>query len=86
MKLWSSQKLRSRECIHPLKQNHLEESRERTTEVDILVQDVRENVEAPSNLCRQRRSPKRYTSYMALMTELVEIEPSSFKESVEKPI
>lgn len=50
------------------------------------MQDVRENVGAPSNLHKQRRSPDCYTSYMDLMTELVEIKPSSFKEVVEKPV
>ena len=62
------------------------EGKKRTREVYRLVQDARENVGAPSNLRRNRRSPKRYTSYMALMTELVEIEPSSFEEAVEKPV
>ena len=47
---------------------------------------MRENAATPSNQCRQRRSPDRYTGYMALMTELVEIEPSSFEEVVEKPV
>ena len=41
---------------------------------------------APSNQRRQRRSLDLYTSYMDLMTELVDIEPSYFKEVVEKPI
>lgn len=41
-------------------------------------------MDSPSNQHRQRRSPDRYTSYMALMTQLVETEPSSFKEEVEK--
>lgn len=41
-------------------------------------------MESPSNLCMQRRSPKRYTGYMALMIELVETKPSSFEEAVEK--
>ena len=62
------------------------EGRKRTKEVDRLVQDARENVGAPSNVRRQRRSPERYTGYMALMIELVEIEPSSFKEEFEQPI
>lgn len=39
---------------------------------------------ALSNLCRQRRSPKRYIGYMALMIELVETDPSSFEEAVEQ--
>lgn len=58
------------------------EGRKRTREAGRLVQDMREYVGAPSNLSRQRRSPKRYNSYMALMTEPVEPEPSSFEEEV----
>ena len=41
---------------------------------------------APSNQCRQRRSPDQYTIYMALMNELVETESSSFEEAVQKPV
>jgi len=62
------------------------EGRKRTREVDILVQDERENVGAPSYFHKKRRSPERYTGYMDLMTELVETEPSSFEEAVEKPV
>lgn len=51
-----------------------------------LVQHASENVCAPSNLCRQRRSPNQYIGYMTLMTELVENEPSSFEEAVEKHV
>jgi len=36
------------------------------------------------NFHRQRRSPKRYTSYMDLMTKIVETEPSSSEEAYEK--
>ena len=60
----------------------VEPSREginRTREVERLVQDVRENVGDPSNLCRQRRSPEWYIGCMDLMIDLVETEPSSFK-------
>ena len=41
---------------------------------------------APSSQCKQRRSPKRYTGYMALVGECVETEPSSFEEAVQQPI
>lgn len=34
----------------------------------------------------QRRSPYWYTSYMALLIELVETNESSFEEGIEKPI
>ena len=53
--------------------------RSRTMEVDRLVQDVMENLGAPSNLHKQRRSPERYTGYMALMIEMVETEPYYFE-------
>ena len=48
--------------------------------------DARENVGAPSSQRRQRRSPERYTGYMALIRECVETEPSSFEEAVQQPI
>ena len=41
---------------------------------------------APSNLCRQRRSPERDIGYMAQMDELINTEPSSFEEAIEKPV
>jgi len=62
------------------------EVKKRTREFKKLVQDVRENVGAPSNKCRKRRSPYQYTSYMALITKLVDTDPSFFEEAIEKPI
>ena len=50
------------------------------------MQDARENVGAHSNQHRQRRSPVQYTSYMALMTELVDTKSSSFKEEIEEHV
>ena len=38
----------------------------------------------PSNFRKKRRSPERFTGDMALMTELIEIEPSYFEEEIEK--
>lgn len=61
------------------------EGRKITKEAKRLVQDAMENVGAPPNLHRQRRSPERYTGYMDLMTRLVGTDPSSFKEAVERP-
>ena len=55
-------------------------------EVDRLVKDVRENVGAPSNLCKQRRSRERYIGYVALMIELLDIGTSSLEEKVEKHV
>eukprot|EP00253_Pinus_taeda_P027917 PITA_27917 len=39
-----------------------------------------------SREAQAKKVTNRYTSYMALMTELVEVEPSSFEEELEKPI
>eukprot|EP00253_Pinus_taeda_P021914 PITA_21914 len=58
----------------------------RTREGDRLSEDVRENVGAPSSQCRERRSPKRYTGYMALAGECVETEPYSFEEAMQQSI
>eukprot|EP00253_Pinus_taeda_P018283 PITA_18283 len=55
-------------------------------ETDRLLEDVRENVGAPSSQRKQRRSPKRYTRYMALARECVGTKPSSFEEVVQQPI
>eukprot|EP00253_Pinus_taeda_P023053 PITA_23053 len=38
----------------------------------------------PSNLLMKSRSPKMYSGYKDLITELVEIEPYSFKEEIEQ--
>ena len=67
------------------KTNQVEQSKEgrkRTRGVERLVKDARENVGAPSNQHMQRRSLDQYTGYMAIMIELVESKPSSFKEVV----
>jgi len=57
------------------------EGRKRTREADRLLSDARENVGETSSQCRKRRSPDRYTGYMALVGECVETEPSSFEEA-----
>jgi hypothetical protein len=62
------------------------DGRKHTREADRLMHDARENVGAPTSQRRQRRSPDRYTGYMALMSESVEIEPSSFEEAVQQPV
>ena len=64
---------------------HAESSRDgrkHSREVDNLMLDAWENVGHPSSQCRHRRSPERYTGYMALGGECVESEPSSFEEVV----
>jgi len=54
------------------------EGRKCTSEADRLLDDAWENVGAPSSQRRQRRSPERYTGYMALMGACVVTEISSF--------
>ena len=44
-----------------------------TREADLLLLDARENVGAPTSQCRKRRSPERYTGYMDLMSEGIDI-------------
>ena len=41
---------------------------------------------APTSQCRHRRSPKRYTGYMDLMSGCVETKSSSFEEVVQQPV
>ena len=48
--------------------------------------DARDNVGQPSSLRRHRRSLEWYTSYMALVGECVDSEPSSFEEAVQQPV
>ena len=62
------------------------EGRKHTREDERLLDDARENVGAPNSQRRQRTSPERYTRYMALMSECVVTEPSSFKESVQQSV
>lgn len=71
------------------KSTHEESSRDgwkHSREVDRLMMDVRENVGQPSSQCKQRRSPERYTGYMALVGECIETEPSFFEEPMQQPI
>ena len=68
---------------------HAETSRDRqkrSREAGRLMLDVRENVGQPSSQRRQRRSPERYTGYMALVGECVDTKPYSFEEAMQEPI
>ena len=64
---------------------HAETSRDGqkcSREADRLMLDPPENVGEASSQRKQRRLPVQYTSYMALVGECVESEPSSFEEAV----
>ena len=54
-----------------------------TIEVDRLMLDAIKHVGAPTSQHGQRRSPDKYIGYMALMSECIVIEPSSFEEAVQ---
>jgi len=58
------------------------DGRKCTREADRLLHDSRESLGAPTFECRQRRSPERYTGYMALMSGCVLTNPYSFEEVV----
>ena len=60
------------------------DGRKCTREANILFHDIKENVGAPTWQHRQRRSPDQYTSYMDLMSEILETKPSTFKEAVQQ--
>jgi len=60
--------------------------RKHTREADRLLDDAWENVGEPSSQHRQRKSPERYTRYMALTGACVVTEPSSFQESVHQSV
>ena len=65
---------------------HVETSRDGskcTIEVDRLMHDARENVGEPTSQRRYRRSPEQYTSYMDLLSDIIETELASFEEVVE---
>ena len=59
--------------------------RKHTTKAERLNLDAVQNVGAPKSQRRQRQSPDRYTGYMALVSQCVVTEPSSFKEAMEEP-
>ena len=59
--------------------------RKRLTEAERLAQDAEKVVGPPTAQRRQRKSPDRYTGYMALVSKCVVTEPSSFEEAVEDP-
>ena len=57
----------------------------RTTEAERLARDAEKVVGPPTAQRRQRQSPDRYTGYMALMSQCVMTDPSSFEEAMQEP-
>jgi hypothetical protein len=57
--------------------------RKRNREISQTLRDAHEFIGAPSTSFRQSRPPQRYLGYMALMSDLIDREPSSFQEALE---
>jgi transposase InsO family protein len=55
--------------------------RRKTRWVEQTLREAQEYVGAPRTSVRESRAPHRFSSYMALMSELLEAEPSSFQEA-----
>ena len=84
--MWSSHKQRIMEWHTTHAEPSTRNGRKCTREADRLMLDVTEHVGAPTSQCRQRRSLDKYTRYMALMSECIVTEPSSFEEEVQQII
>ena len=50
-----------------------------------LIQDA-ERYGASEGSLRERKRPRTYSSYMALLSDIIDVEPSSFEEVVEKQV
>jgi hypothetical protein len=61
-------------------------SRRRPKWVERTLREAQEQVDAPRTSVRESRAPQRFSSYMALMSELIEAEPSSFQEASEQQV
>ena len=59
--------------------------RKHTKENGRLMIDATDHVGAPKSHRRNRRFPYRYTGYIALMSECIVTELSSFEEAVQQP-
>ena len=50
-----------------------------------IIQDA-EKYGAPNGSLRESKRPSTYSSYVALLSDIIDAEPSSFEESVEKKV
>ena len=60
--------------------------RKRNREISQTLRDAQEFVGAPSTSFRQSRPPQRYSGYMALMSDLIDKEPSGFQEASKQQV
>jgi hypothetical protein len=53
---------------------------------ECTLREAQEKVEAPQTSVRMSKTPQRFSNYMTLMSELIEVEPSSFQEASEQQV
>jgi hypothetical protein len=46
------------------------------------LKEAKENVGEPQRLMRERRAPERFGSYLAMVTNITDSEPTTFEEEV----
>jgi hypothetical protein len=51
-----------------------------------LFQKLRDVGEAPRSAVRERRPLRKFLNYMALMSRIIDVEPSSFKEVIDQKV
>jgi hypothetical protein len=50
------------------------------------LRDAREHVETPRSTFKERRPSKKFPNYMALMSSILDVEPSNFHEAVDQQV
>jgi hypothetical protein len=45
------------------------------------LRDAQENVEAPRSTVRENDFPRKFLDYMALMSSIIDVEPTTFEEA-----
>jgi hypothetical protein len=53
---------------------------------DEILQDTRKHVEPPRTTFREKRRPRKFPTYMALMTNIIDSEPSNIEEAVSQQV
>jgi predicted metal-dependent hydrolase len=60
--------------------------RRRPRWLEQTLRDAQEHVEAPRSTFRESRPPKRFSSYMALMSSIIDSEPTSVEEATDQQV
>jgi hypothetical protein len=50
------------------------------------LRDAQEHVEAPKSTFRESRPPRKFPNYLALMSSIIDVEPSSFEEATDQQV